>query len=316
MRSQPRRTKRTPFYPRKSLTHPIGSTLSPIMAAIFVALVLMILVFSVIASLLRESPYLIWAYAGASVAIGLVLLGVYRLLRYLQKRRMATGRRDPLLLRQMMEGELEVTVSPLKKCLDNPGMTVEAVFDNLLQDHIEALFATDTLRFADQRRQFEKSGIEKRSGCGFQRFFQPDKAYAETPLPEALQLMERAVAKSHDERLAERLGLLKAAHHELHTTMGDYLELLPITMEEVRKLQKRYPFRPPQENLARQLLFASKVLNHLSQGVASEPQPKALRKNTALLAEAAKVRVPLLSAALSTYESAWRELLDAYDRRQ
>lgn len=285
------------------------------MAAIFVALVLMILAFSLISQLLRESAYLSWAYAGASVGIGLVLLGVYRLLRYLQKRRMATGRRDPLLLRQMMEGELAVTVSPLKECLDNPGLTVEAVFDQLLQDQIEGLFITDTLRFTDLRRQFEKSGLEKLSGCGFRRFFQSEDAYADTPLPEALLLMERAVAKSHDDHLAERLDLLKDAHQELHTLMGDYLDLLPITPEEVRRLQKRYPFRPPEEALARQLIFTRKVLKHLTKGLAPEPVPRAVLTNRARLEAAAGVRIPMLSAALSTYENAWRELLDAYDRR-
>lgn len=285
------------------------------MAAIFVALVLMILAFSVIAHLLRESPYLTWAYAGASVGIGMVLLGVYRLLRYLQKRRMATGRRDPLLLRQMMEGELAMTVNPLQECLDNPGLTVEAVFDRLLQDQIEGLFTTDTLRFTDLRRQFEKSGLEKLSGCGFRRFFQSEDAYAGTPLPEALLLMERAVAKSHDDRLAARLDLLKDAHQGLHTLMGDYLDLLPITTEEVRRLQKRYPFRPPEEDLARQLTFTGKILKHLTHGLTPEPVPRAVRANRARLEEAAGVRIPMLSAALSDYENAWRELLDAYDQR-
>jgi hypothetical protein len=307
---------RTPSYASKSLTNQIGSTLSPMMAAIFVALVLMILAFSLIAHLLRESLYLTWAYAGASVVIGLVLLGVYRLLRYRQKRRMATGRRDPLLLRQMMEGELEATVNPVKKCLDNPGLAVEEVFGLLLQDQIEGLFTTDTLRFTELRRQFEKSGLEKRSGCGFRRFFQSEEAYAATPLPEALLLMERAVAKSHDERLAERLNLLKDAHRGLHTSMGDYLDLLPSTPEEVKKLQKRYPFRPPEEDLARQLIFAGRVLNHLIRRASSEPEPKAALLDGARLDEAADVRVPRLSAALSSYENAWRELLDAYDRRQ
>lgn len=316
MKSRPRRTRRPPLLPSPPLNDEIGSTLSPMMAAIFVALVLMILVFSVIAHLLRESPYLTWAYAGASVVIGLVLLGVYRLLRHLQKRRMATGRRDPLLLRQMMEDELDETVNSLKKCLDDPDLAVEAVFDQLLQDQIESLFTTDALRFTELRRQYEKSGLEKRSGCGFRRFFQSEEVYAATPLPEALLLMERAVAKSHDEHLAERLKLLKGAHRELHTSMGDYLDLLPSTPEEVKKLQKRYPFRPPEEDLARQLIFADRVLNHLIRRASSESEPKAPKTDGAHLGKTAEIRVPRLSAALSSYESAWRELLDAYDRRQ
>ena len=316
MRSQSRRSMRTPPPQSLSLKSQIGSTLCPIMAAIFVALGLMVLAFSVIARLFRDSPYLTWAYAGASVIIGLVLLGVYRLLRHLQKRRMATGRRDPLLLRQMMEGELNETVYSLKKCLDNPELTVEAVFDQLLQDQIEGLFTTDTLRFTDLRRQLEKSGLEKRSGCSFRRFFQSEEDYSAAPLPEALLLMERAVAKSHDEHLAERLNLLKSAHRELHTSMGDYLELLPSTPQEVKNLQKRYPFRPPEDDLARQMLFADRVLNHLIRRVSSEPESKPVRPNDIRLDEAANVRIPRLSAALSNYENAWRELLDAYDRRQ
>jgi hypothetical protein len=285
------------------------------MAAIFAGLVLMILGFSVIAERLGESPYLSWAYAGASVAIGLALLGIYRLLRFLEKRRVATGRRDPLLLRRLMEVELEATAGPLRERLDNPDLTVAAVFDQLLQDQIEALFTTDALRFTDLRRNLEKSGIEKQTGSGLRRFFISDGAYSETPLPEALHLMERAVAKSHDEGLAEGLVQLKTAHRELHTFMGDYLDLLPCTPEEIAKLQKRYPFRPPDEDLAREMIFAGKFLNHLIRRHSGEADAGAIRSEGAFLESAAKVRVPGLSAALAAYEKAWHELLDAYDQR-
>jgi hypothetical protein len=292
-----------------------GATLSPVMAAIFVGLVLMILVFSVIADQLGKSPYLTWAYAGASVAIGLVLLGVYRLLRFLEKRRVAIGRRDPLLLRRLMEAELDAAAGPLRQRLDNPDLTVEAVFYQLLQDQMEALFRTDVLRFTELRRKLEQSGIEKLTGCGFRRFFMSPGDYAEAPLPEALQLMERAVAKSHDEGLAKGLADLKTAHLKLHTYLGDYLDLLPCAPEEIVKLQQRYPFRPPDDKLAREMIFTGKFLTHLTRRTAAEPETGARRTDGGCLAEAAKERVPGLSAAIAAYETAWRELLEAYDRR-
>jgi hypothetical protein len=297
------------------MTGGTGSTLSPVMAAIFIGLVLMVLVFSVIANQLGKSPYLTWAYAGASVGIGLVLLGIYRLLRFLEKRRLATGRRDPLLLRRLMEAEIEKAAGPLRERLDNPDLTVEAVFYQLLQDQIEALFTTDALRFTELRRKLEKSGIEKQTGSGFRRFFRSAHNYAEAPLPEALTLMERAVAKSHDEGLANGLTRLKAAHLELHTFLGDYLDLLPCTREEIAKLQKRYPFRPPDDQLAREMIFAGKFLSHLIRRHTAEPGTGGRQAETNALETAAKRRVPGLSAAIAAYETAWRALLDTYDRR-
>ncbi|MDJ0781741.1 MAG: hypothetical protein QNJ22_07195 [Desulfosarcinaceae bacterium] len=309
--NRPRHPHDTPQIPLKGSP---GATLSPVMAAIFVGLVLTILVFTGIAHRLGDSAFLSWAYAGAAVAIGLALLGVYRLLRLIQKRRVAAGRRDPLLLRRLMEAELEATSAPLRKRLDNPDLTVEAVFDQLLQDQIEALFTTDVLRFTELRRKFEKSGIDKQTGSGFRRFFGSPETDPETELPEALQLMERAVAKRHDEGLAEGLVRLKAAHQTLHTFMGDYLNLLPCAPDEIVKLQKRYPFRPPDDRLAREMLFAGRFLNHLLRKRAGENGPRAV-PDTAALAAAAKERVPGLSAALAAYETTWRELLDLYDQR-
>jgi hypothetical protein len=285
------------------------------MAAIFLGLVLMIVVFSAIAAQLGQSPYLTWAYAGASVVIGLVLLGVYRLLRFLEKRRVATGRRDPLLLRRLMEAELERTAAPLRERLDNPSLTVEAVFYQLLQDQIEALFATDALRFTESRRQLERSGIEKQAGCGFRRFFISSEAYAEALLPEALHLMQRAVTKSHDEGLANGLVRLKASHRKLHTYLGDYLDLLPCTAEEIARLKKRYPFRPPDDHLAREMIFAAKFMTHLIRRHASGTETGTVPSEGGALDKAAAERVPGLSAAIADYEAAWRELLDAYDRR-
>jgi hypothetical protein len=299
----------------RPLSGQAGATLSPTLAVIFVGLVLMVLVFTLIAYRLGESAYLTWAYAGASVAIGLVLLGVYRLLHFLQKRRVATGRRDPLLLRRLMEAELEAIADPLRERLDNPDLTVEAVFDQLIQDQLESLFALDALRFTDLRRKLEKSGIEKQSGSGLRQFFVSPEDYPDTPQPEALQLMERAVAKSHDEGLAEGLLRLKEAHRSLLTFMGDYLDLLPCTAEEVVALQKRFPFRPPEAQRAREMIFAAKFIKHLTHRLANGAEPIALRDQGASLDAAAKERVPGLSAALAAYESAWRELLEAYDQR-
>jgi hypothetical protein len=285
------------------------------MAAIFVGLILMVLVFWMISYRLGESPYLTWAYAGASVGIGLTFLGVYRLLRFLQKHRLVSGRRDPLLLRRLMEAELEKVAGPLRKRLDDPDLTVEAVFDHLVQDQIEALFATDALRFSDLRRQLEATGIDKQAGSGFRRFFVPAEDYAKTPLPEALLLMERAVAKSHDEGLAEGLMRLKEAHRKLTTFMGDYLELLPCPEEEIARLQKRFPFRPPEAHRAREMIFAGKFINHLIPLKAGASESSSLHTRETALQEAAKIRVPGLSAALAAYESAWQELLDAYDKQ-
>lgn len=292
-----------------------GATLSPALAVIFTGLVLMVLVFSMISYRLGESPYLTWAYAGASVAIGLVLLGVYRLLHFLQKRRVATGRRDPLLLRRLMEAELETTVGALRERLDDPDLTVEAVFDQLIQAQLEGLFATDALRFSDLRRKLEQTGIERQSGSGLRRFFVSPEDYPDLPPPEALQLMERAVAKSHDEGLAEGLLRLKAAHRALSTFMGDYLDLLPCPGEEIEALKKRFPFRPPETHRAREMIFAAKFIGHLTRRYTQSAEASALRGHGAPLRAAAKVRVPGLSAALAAYESAWRELLEAYDQR-
>jgi hypothetical protein len=313
MKSDPRPSH--PFFAGSSLAGQAGATLSPTLAAIFVGLVLMVLVFSMISEHLGESPYLTWAYAGASVAIGFALLGVYRLLNFLQKRRVAIGRRDPLLLRRLMEAELEVTAGPLRERLDNPDLTVEMVFDQLIQDQLEALFASDALRFSDLRRRLEKSGVDQQTGNGLRRFFISPENYPDAPLPEALQLMERAVTKSHDEGLAEGLLRLKAAHRELTTFMGDYLDLLPCTKGEIGTLRKRFPFRPPEAQRAREMIFAAKFIDHLIRRQTHAAEPTTLRDKEAPLNAAAKERVPGLSAALAEYESAWRELLEAYDRR-
>jgi hypothetical protein len=304
-----------PAFAYRPLSGQVGATLSPTMAAIFVGLVLMVLIFSMISARLGSSPYLTWAYAGASVAIGFVLLGVYRLLNFLQKRRVAIGRRDPLLLRRLMEAELEATAGPLRERLDNPDLTVEMVFDQLIQDQLEALFAGDALRFADLRRKWEQSGIGSQSGSGFRRFFIAPEDYPDTPMPEVLLLMERAVTKSHDEGLAEGLIRLKAAHRTLTSFMGDYLDLLPATKEEITNLQKRFPFRPPEAHRAKEMIFAGKFINHLTRRQTNGAEPSPLRDTGTPLDVAAKERVPGLSAALAAYESAWRELLDAYDQR-
>jgi hypothetical protein len=214
-----------------------------------------------------------------------------------------------------MEVELEATAGPLRERLDNPDLTVEMVFDQLIQDQLEALFASDALRFADLRRKWDQIGIDRQSGSGFRRFFIAPEDYPDTPLPEALLLMERAVTKNHDEGLAEGLLRLKAAHRELTTFMGDYLDLLPATKEEIANLQKRFPFRPPEAHRAREMIFAEKFIRHLTRRQRNGAEPGARRNTSTSLDAAAKERVPGLSAALAAYESAWRELLEAYDQR-
>jgi hypothetical protein len=243
-----------------------------------------------------------------TIFLGLVLIILVYSLKRLKQRSARIRIKGPLFMRALMNDCLGRTCGALEMRLDTPDISSSMILNDILQDKILHICATDCLRFSDIRRQIEGSRLKGTNGLMLARFFQTTVEYHKQPLPNEIQQVADTVLRSRRE-LKGLLDRLKNAHQALCTGMGSILELLPPDPKKVEKLRSTYRYRPPTPERAQRMAFALETLAYLKATRHENVNPLDRRRYTTVATQV----IPKLSDALRMYKQAWQELVDAYE---
>jgi hypothetical protein len=110
-------------------------------------------------------------------------------------------------------------------------------------------------------------------------------------------------------RMNASLLRLKTSRRQLFTTMSDYPDLLSVTEADVKKHLKAYRFNAPAAETARDIVFATKVLDYLRKFY----QKRLTDEHRAAMETIASQKILQLKSALSDYRNAWQHLVDSYE---
>ncbi len=282
---------------------------NPVAATIFVGMVLIILVYS---ALERSGTLYHLGRFGPVLPLFIILwlmYGIYRGLKWLKRHVASIQPKGPLFLRSLMDQCLDQTCGRLDMRLHTPEISSSMILDEILQDKMLHICATDCLRFSEIRRQIEGAHLKGSENLQLAYLFMTPVAYHKQPLPDGIRQISDMVIRARRD-LRKLLERLKDAHQHLCTAGGDILTLLPPDPKKVDKLRTTYRYRPPTPERAQRMAFALETLAYLKAIRYENVNPMDRRRYESV---ATRV-VPKLAEGLRVYKQAWQDLVDAYER--
>ena len=284
-----------------------GFMLSPL--AIFLGLVLIIVIFSILDRtdvMTRLGPF---GPLLPLLIIAWLMVGIYLAVKRLKRRATVIRVKGPLYMRSLMNDCLNRTCGMLKSRLNAPEIPSAAIFNDILTDKMLHICATDCLRYSDIRRQIESSRIKGTADLELARLFQTAVEYSKQELPSEIRQVADTVTRSRPD-LIPLLEGLKNAHQTLCTGTGNILSLLPPDAKKVERIRATYRYRPPNLERSRRMSFALETLAYLKATRHENVNPMDRKRYEAVAAQV----IPRLGDALTHYERAWRDLVDAYEQ--
>ena len=286
-----------------------GFVVNPLAATIFLGLVLVIVIYTWLDrsdAMGRLGPF------GPLIPIVMIvwlLVGVYYGVRRLKRRAVTIRLKGPLFMRSLMNGCLERTCGKLASLLEAPEISSAEILNDILQDKVLHICATDCRRFSDIRRQIESSRLKATTGLQLARLFRTTTEYDKRELPGEIRQVAETVSRSRPD-LARLLERLKTAHRTLCTGTGNLLALLPPDPQKVAAVRSTYRHRPPTPERAQRMVFALETLAFLKATRHENVNPLDRKRYDVVTAEV----IPKLADALQIYRRAWQDLVDAYEQ--
>ena len=287
----------------------VGFITYPLALSVFMGLVLTITVYTILEQLgiIQDLGY--WGSFGPFLVIVAFSTGVYLALKHFQNQRYEIGKNDPLFARRLMTDCLERSCTTLDKRLSaRPAISLETIFYEMMEDKIFDIYEKDGLRFPDIRKVIEGCGLQKNTRLGFKSFFHTTEGYSKQPLDPEIQMIDEVVYRKRPD-LKEAMEKLKSTHKALHTSIGNYLTLLPPDPKKVEKIRKTYRYRPPGKNQAMRLVFAMDAAQYLKAFRFENVKPLGRERYQSV----SRKIMPQLAKALNDYQHAWKELVSAYE---
>jgi hypothetical protein len=288
-----------------------GFIASPLAASIFFGLVLTIVVYSALEQTGAMSKLGPFGPLLPLVVIALLMVGVYKGIKQFKSRATRIRIKTPLYMRSLMNDCLERTCGALERRLNTPAISSTMILNDILQDKMLHICATDCLRFSDIRRQIEGRRFSGTNDLVLARFFVTNVDYRKQALPDEIRQVAETVSRSRPD-LKESLERLKNAHQALCTGTGNILTLLPPDEKRVEKIRSTYRYRPPTPQRAQRMVFALETMTYLKANRHENVNPMDRRRYDAV----ADQLIPKLGEALTAYKQAWQDLVDAYERLQ
>jgi hypothetical protein len=283
--------------------------MSPVGAALFSGVLLIVLVYSTLDSTGLASRWGAWGTVFPLPIIGVLMFGIYLGVKRIRQHRLRIGIKDPLYLRSQMNQCLERTCGGLESRLKTPELASAAIFYAILLDKTLHIGATDCLRYSDVRQQIEDSGLKGTGDLMLCRFFQSVEEYREQELPVEIRQVEDLVTRRRTD-LQGFLERLKDAHRSLYAGTGDILAMLPPDPKKVDKIRSAYRLSPPSLQCARRMAFALEALAYLKAVRYKNVNPMDRQRYDT----AADQGIPKLGGALKDYKQAWKDLVEAYEQ--
>ena len=283
--------------------------MNPVAATIFFGLVLIVVVYSAldIAGTLSQMGLL-----GLIMPLPIIMLmmfGVYRIVKQLERRPRRVRIKDPLFMRTLMNSCLQRTCGLLEDRINTPALSSSNILYDILLDKMFYICATDGLRFSDVRFAIVNSGLKGTAGLVFANFFQSIEDFKAQPLPDEIRQVADTVSRSRID-LEDLLEKLKESHQALCTGLGNIIDLLPPDPNRVEKMRYTYRYRPPTPERAQRVVFAMETLAYLKASRHKNVNPMNRRRYN----NVADKMIPKLAEALKNYKQAWQNLVTAYER--
>ncbi len=283
--------------------------MNPVAVATFIGMVLTVVVYSVLdltglmSRLGKFGPIL------PLILICWLVFGIYIGLKRLKQRPTRIRIKGPLFMRSLMNDCLDRTCGVLKKKMKVPHITSVTILNEILQDKMLFICASDCQHFSDIRRQIEGSRLKGSDDLQLARFFQSDIQYAEQDLPDEIKQIHDTIQRSRTD-LKNHLDRLKQAHRKLCTGSGDLVSLLPPDGKKVGRIRSTYRYHPPTKQHAQRMVFALETMRYLKAIRHENVNPMDLRRYESV---AVKV-IPDLANAVNFYNQAWKAVVNAYEQ--
>lgn len=285
-----------------------GFIMNPVAATIFFGVVLIIVVYSILD--LTGTLHKLGRYGPVLPLLIIVWLmyGIYQGIKRLKRRAARIRIKGPLFMRSLMNDCLQRTCGILESRLNTPALSSSRILNDILQDKVLHICATDCLHFSEIRRQIEEGGLKGTGGLVLAPLFQTNVEYRKQSLPEEIRQVADTVSRSRTD-LHPQLERLSHAHQNLCTGTGNFLTLLPPDPKRVEKIRSTYRYRPPTPERTQRMVFALESLAYLKAIRHENVNPLDRRRYDAVAAQV----IPKLAEALKTYKQAWQDLVDAYE---
>jgi hypothetical protein len=286
-----------------------GFMLNAMGATIFIGLVLTIVVYTALDMTGTMSKLGHYGPLLPLVVILWLMYGIYRGINLLKVRSTRIRLKGPLFMRSLMSNCLERTCGLLQTRLNSPAKSSSMILNDILQDKMLDICATDCLRFSDIRRRIEDSRLRGTTGLVLANFFQTPIEYRNQDLPEEIRQVADMVSRSRTD-LRSHLETLQKAHETLCTSPDHILALLPPDPKKVERMRAAYRYRPPTPERAQRMMFALETLDYIKATRYANVNPLDRRRYD----DVAGRVIPELANGLKAYQNAWQELVDAYEQ--
>lgn len=282
---------------------------NPMAGAAFSGIILIVLVYSTLDLTGAASRMGMWGTVLPAAVIGVLMLGIYFVLKRLKQHRSEMAIKGPRYLRYLMNNCLQRTCGDLETKLTAPETDSAEILNAILLDKMLWIDIKDCLRYAEIRRQITESGLKGTADLALSCLLQSADEYREQVLPYEIRQVDDLAARNRTD-LQSHLKRLKEAHQALCSGTGDILELLPPDPDKAEKIRASYHFSPPAPPGAQRIAFALETLDYLKAVRYKDLSPTDRQRYEA----AADQAIPKLGAALKNYRRAWQDLVDAYER--
>jgi ribosome-associated translation inhibitor RaiA len=280
-----------------------------LLAALFVGLAFFILLYSWISTTPNLGHWRFLYYVSVTVIVMVVVVMTYTWVVRYRKRRFQHGKRDYLLMRNLMKTCLTKDCGQIETLLSTPDYSDTEIFNQMFLVQMLHILDHEGLRMRDIHARFEKSRLQRLDGARFEIFFDNVDAYNQRQLPEEFEAVFKAV-DAFMPQLETQLFQLKTRRRDLFTSMSDFLDIMDVSQKEIEKLQQVYRYNPPKDGAAERIVFAIKTIDYLKK-YHQDRLSDELR--TAMQNIAAK-KISKLKTALSDYRKSWKSLVKAYER--
>jgi hypothetical protein len=288
--------------------HENGWVAEGLLAALFVGLAFFILLYSWISTTPNLGQWRFLYYISVTVIVMMVVVITYTWVVRYRRRRFQHGKRDYLLMRDLMKACLTKDCEQIETLLSAPNYSDIKIFNQMLLCKVQHILDHESLRIRDIHTRFEKGRLQRLNGVCYEVFFDNVNGYHQKELPEEFKAVFKAL-ETFGPQLKTQLLQLKDGRRDLFTSMSDYLDIMQVSKKETEKLQQVYRYNPPKYQAAQNIVFAIKTIDYLK----NYHQNRLADVQLAAMQKLATKKVSKLKKALSYYRKAWKDLIKTYE---
>jgi hypothetical protein len=286
-----------------------GILAGPLILSTFVGLLLVVVFYPFLMKLEFSSSLRHGLEGTILIVVLAVTLLVYHSTKAIKIRKFVKGADAPLLVRDLMINCLQGDIGCIQKLLAEHDEDDFLVMLTLLRAKAESILQNDLAHMTDIHKKIGLRLFNKKCNQSYHFFVRSSEEYVQTSLPKEIVLIRKAIKEEQPASLTRQIDSLESSRQKMFTLFGDYLDIVPEQIANLRFLRKTYKYRPPVLEMARKMTFCLDVFDCVDRLKDTDNKSPLMRQ----IEDTAQDRIPILRDAVERYESNWQSMVETYE---